>query len=408
MPRAFRGSFLVVLITLFTLDVSPAADVILNEYNAVGNSGPIEDGDTVFMHIDGNGGNWFELLVINDVDMRGWTLNWVEDEEAANGDPQSTGTILLSDASLWSNVERGTMLTFIETADAGGQGIDTSTDVSFDPANGDWTMNFSTVNKQGDLVTTTTNDGADGEFSVGNDNWTLTILNAKGELVFGPVGEGARSENGDEIWPGGGVSSSEAGSLEGPGRGASLECWQSITNQSTFYDDTDSTSFGQANVDFLSTKMYRTSQDLSALRGGTPEGLGDFDSSFAFDLPDILALGEQVASQRHEICFDLTGDRLVDVDDLEELVVNRVGSFMGDSDLDGNVDAEDFAIWETSIFTEGTDWTTGDFNGDGVTDVRDFNIWNSHRTDLAPVGVPEPYGLVLALLAFGGLCQRRY
>ena len=60
------------------------APVILNEYNAVGNNNRLDDGngaDMFFGTIDGNGGNWFELLVIDDqLDMRGWKLSWTEDE----------------------------------------------------------------------------------------------------------------------------------------------------------------------------------------------------------------------------------------------------------------------------------------------------------------------------------------
>jgi len=63
------------------------ADVILNEYNAVNGSDFLnggtafedEDGgyadDSYFGRVQGNGGDWFELVVITDhLDMRGWKL----------------------------------------------------------------------------------------------------------------------------------------------------------------------------------------------------------------------------------------------------------------------------------------------------------------------------------------------
>ena len=82
-------------------------------------------------------------------------------------------------------------MTFIETSDGGGTGINTSTDLSFDPSANDWNLNFSTTQEQasGTLLTTTTNDGVAGEFSVGNDDWQLTILDASGNVVSGPTGE---------------------------------------------------------------------------------------------------------------------------------------------------------------------------------------------------------------------------
>ena len=60
------------------------------------------------------------------------------------------------------------------------------------------------------LATTVTNDGSPGDFSVGKDDWVLTIRNAAADVVFGPVGEGAPS------WAGDSVKSEKAGSLEGP------------------------------------------------------------------------------------------------------------------------------------------------------------------------------------------------
>ena len=211
-----------VVTTLFTATATLNAQVILNEYNAVSGSNHLDEelfadsdqADTAFGRIQGNGGNWFELLVIGDaessiVDMRGWTLNWTEEEEVSPG-VNAQGTITLSNDSIWAAVERGTMLTFIETPDAGGiSGINTSTDVSFDPSADDWHMNFCTTQEQvsGTLLTAATNDGLAGEFSVGNDNWQLTIMDADGNVVSGPTGEGDGNLSG--------VSSREVGKLEG-------------------------------------------------------------------------------------------------------------------------------------------------------------------------------------------------
>ena len=106
--------------------VAHAAEVILNEYNAVGGSDQLDEGlgkDTYFGLIDGNGGNWFELLVIEDqVDMRGWSLEWTEDEAIDGSDETAAGVITLSSHDIWSNLRSGTILTFIETADADGAG----------------------------------------------------------------------------------------------------------------------------------------------------------------------------------------------------------------------------------------------------------------------------------------------
>jgi hypothetical protein len=61
-----------------------SAPIVLNEYNAVTSSNQLDGGtgaDSFFGKIEGNGGNWFELLVIDDhLDMRQWRLDWTEEE----------------------------------------------------------------------------------------------------------------------------------------------------------------------------------------------------------------------------------------------------------------------------------------------------------------------------------------
>ena len=106
-----------------------AASVILNEYNAVDNDQFLnnENSDVFFGRILGNGGDWFELVVVGDgtagstVDIREWRFEIYE-----NGEVQDT--LILSDNDYWSNVIAGTILTFIEhdTFDT----FDTSTEIN--------------------------------------------------------------------------------------------------------------------------------------------------------------------------------------------------------------------------------------------------------------------------------------
>jgi len=200
-------------------DSGPRADVpvILNEYNAVGSTKWLDcDGDTshpgdctycspprtppckddvFFGRVKGNGGNWFELVVTQDhLDMRGWQLYWTEATS-----PATAGTITLTSHSLWSNLRAGTIITFAESDTAHG-GL--STDTSFDPSVGDWWININTLlgdpedplnrTPETTYATTVTNKAGDGpgNFSVGNNDWKLTIKNASGITQFGPCGEG--------------------------------------------------------------------------------------------------------------------------------------------------------------------------------------------------------------------------
>ncbi|MBN1513305.1 MAG: CotH kinase family protein [Phycisphaerae bacterium] len=208
---------------------SAGAAVILNEYNAVSSGNYLKDAgtDVVFGRSPENGGDWFELAVTQDhVDLRGWTLVWTEA-------PSDVGTLTLTDDVLWSDLRAGTIITFIEKCGAEG-GWDA--DASYDPGAGDWWIHINTRCEgvpQETYVTTTTNVPGDGpgNFSVGNDNWQLTILDAQARVVFGPAGEG--------IEPLSGIGSDEVFRLEeDPG--------PYIHSRSDYNDGTSST-FGAPN-----------------------------------------------------------------------------------------------------------------------------------------------------------------
>jgi hypothetical protein len=200
------------------------ADVILNEYNAVdvdsylgGGTALLDESstqasDSYFGRILGNGGDWFELVVITDhLDMRNWQL-----------DIYSAGvldeTLTLTSHSIWSNLRSGTIITVSE---------DLSSDISYNPAAGDWWINVQANNTADGLYIEASS------FPVNSDNWQLRIRNAAGTVMFGPAGEG--------VSPASGVSGSEIFRLE---TAPSI----SVLPTSADYDDADSHStFGSPN-----------------------------------------------------------------------------------------------------------------------------------------------------------------
>ena len=105
-------------------------------------------------------------------------------------------------------------------------------------------------------------------------------------------------------------------------------------------------------------------------------------------------------------CQDIVGMTSSQLDDWRYTTATRPG----DANVDGVVDANDFAIWKQNSFTTGTSWCSADFNGDGHTDARDFNIWSDNRSDKSvAAAVPEAscFHTAVWLMFFVAWCRRR-
>ncbi len=122
---------------------------------------------------------------------------------------------------------------------------------------------------------------------------------------------------------------------------------------------------------------------------------GDFNDDGFWDCTDINLLSAATAASTNDPDFDLTGDGLVNMDDIDAWLVEggamnlaQTGGnpfLPGDANLDGVVDGLDFIQWNNAKFTDNTQWCGnvdglgGNFNGDAVTDGLDFVIWNAFK-----------------------------
>jgi hypothetical protein len=206
------------------------ADVILNEYNAVDNDAFLGGGtaaldasgtrasDSYFGRVVGNGGDWFEMVVITDhLDMRNWKLD-IYCNDSITGILTLDKTLDLANHSIWSDLRSGTIITVSENVPS---------DISYNPAGGDWWINVQANNDADGLYIEASG------FPVNSDNWQLRIRNAGGAVIFGPAGEG--------ISPASGVSGTEIFRLE-------TVPSASVLANSADYDDADSFStFGSPN-----------------------------------------------------------------------------------------------------------------------------------------------------------------
>ena len=125
--------------------------------------------DGFFGRVPGNGGDWFELVVIKDhLDMRGWLLDYFVSGKLDK-------TLTLTAQPIWSDLRAGTIITVAQ---------DVPNDISYDPAAGDWWINVqASTDADGKYISAKS-------FPVSNKNWQLRIRNIAGAIVFGPAGEG--------------------------------------------------------------------------------------------------------------------------------------------------------------------------------------------------------------------------
>lgn len=370
--------------------------LVLNEYNGVSATMFLEADDEPFEgrdygafrdltleagltkagRIKGNGGNWLELVVVQDrLDIRGWTLNWSNADitppptpENPNPLPENHGIVQFSQNDLWKNLRAGTIITVIEDstfepefADGSklGHELNLTDNVSFNPAANDWWIHVET--KESDPASSYIST-PDSKFKTDNDSWQLTIRNALGQDMFGPVGEavGNNPNDPDDGWGGSGINNQEIGMMHAnPGP----------TSSGLDFNDRDYSTFGAPNLldptDSAAVLEDLVPQDFSSLRNW-------------FYRTDRIA-------------GDANLDRIVDVEDLIILAENWLGST--------------------------NDWMHADFNGDGVVDQKDLGLMAKNwqvaiagaplAEALAEVGlVPEPIHASLLLIPVLALRRR--
>ncbi len=173
-----------------------------------------------------------------------------------------------------------------------------------------------------------------------------------------------------------------------------------------------------ANLDafVLHTNASLTPAQLDAIFQTGPDA--DFNNDGQLDCADVDSLVSMIAGATNDAAFDLSGDGLVDGDDLDLWLADAgaanlpsMNAFLrADANLDGTVDGADFLVWNANKFQSTAAWCSGDFNADGTVDGADFLTWNSNKFTSADVtAVPEPNSLVavFALLVAGIASMRR-
>lgn len=147
--------------------------------------------------------------------------------------------------------------------------------------------------------------------------------------------------------------------------------------------------------------------EVSSLSGQADYGLAwqsnisytaDFNRDGRVDALDIDMLYNNFGSN---LVYDLTGEGLVNQEDVTRLVTVILGTTYGDANLDKVVDFSDFQALLDNWMGPST-WSRGDFNGDKITDFSDFQYlldnWNPAGSAPPPPPsgqIPEPTTLLL-------------
>jgi hypothetical protein len=109
---------------------------------------------------------------------------------------------------------------------------------------------------------------------------------------------------------------------------------------------------------------------------------GDFDGNGVWDCDDVDALVAEIFAGTNNPLFDLTGDGVVNSDDLADWLVIAGAENLpsgdpyvpGDANLDGVIDAVDYNIMYDNFNMEGVGYCGGDFNADGIVGIADVAI----------------------------------
>ncbi|MHC4562101.1 MAG: hypothetical protein ACYS8X_04925 [Planctomycetota bacterium] len=139
---------------------------------------------------------------------------------------------------------------------------------------------------------------------------------------------------------------------------------------------------------------------------------GDFDGDRDVDIDDIDALRANLGDSAYDLDADGDADE-ADIVTLIENLVERtdggIGTYRGDFNLDGYVDATDLAIFKADFGQTGLGYASGNCNADTFIDATDLAIFKANFGLSVPpeAGPPVPEPTALGMLAIGALSLLR-
>ena len=141
--------------------------------------------------------------------------------------------------------------------------------------------------------------------------------------------------------------------------------------------------------------------------------VGDFNYNGELDSHDLNILTQNVAVAPTDgrtlsddfLRLDLNGDESVDVSDVHHWVTDLKSTLVGDTNLDGEVQFDDFLALSAN-FGQAGGWAEGDFDADERVDFLDFLALAENFGQSVPAAaaaVPEPTASLMAAFGILGL-----
>jgi lysophospholipase L1-like esterase len=176
-------------------------------------------------------------------------------------------------------------------------------------------------------------------------------------------------------------------------------------------------------IDVVGNLATITDQVRSGFAGGTWTGNGLTSSAAAANTTHLMALGI-LQNNTSSGSNSSSGTAIYPIfDGIASTSVDVLVKYthFGDANLDGTVDALDYAMIDDGYLNHLTGWSNGDFNYDGVINGSDYalmdNSFNAQavqsnsaistaQIDPASTGVPEPVFAPVAIAAVGMLRRR--
>jgi hypothetical protein len=199
------------------------------------------------------------------------------------------------------------------------------------------------------------------------------------------------------------------------------ERWQALGGSTIVFfnnlDNWDIHGFWGLREDFYQTdsvKYDAVQRYLGEFPGGydatTGQLVGDFNGNAMLDAEDMDLLSAAVRSDIHDPVYDLDQDGQLSHVDRQHWLRQLKRSALGDSNLDHSVDSADLLlVFQAGEYEDGipqnSTWATGDSDGNGDFDTGDLvavlqdGLYEQGPLMPSPPQVPEPSGLMLALLA---------